>query len=67
MSESVKKIIRICAGLIFVLPYGVSREVGDGTRITKIKALLWEFEIGKKNGIPRLAVRCPHVISALLK
>ncbi len=68
MSESIKKFIRICAGLIFVFPYGISREVGsDGGRVTTVKALLWEIEFGTKNGIPHLALRCPHVIRALLK
>ena len=67
MSENVKKIIRICAGLIFVLPYSLSREVGEETRITKIRSLLWELEIGTKNGLPHLAVRSPHLLPMLLR
>lgn len=63
MSERTKKIIRICAGLLFLLPYSLS--VDDG--LITVKALLWEVEIGKKGGIPHLRIRCPHIISALLK
>ena len=68
MSENIKKIIRICAGLLFVFPYGISRDIGqNGDRVTTIKALLWEIEYGQRGGIPHLRVRCPHVIKALLK
>ena len=63
MSNTVKRIIRICAGLIFVLPYWITRE----DDLITVKALLWEVDFGKRGGMPYLRIRCPHIISALLK
>lgn len=67
MSENAKKIIRICAGLIFVLPYSLTREVGEETRITKIQSLLWEVEIGRKAGLPHFRIHSPHLLPMLLR
>lgn len=63
MSNIAKRIIRICTGLIFVLPYGITKE-GD---LITVKALLWEADLGKIGSMPYLRIRCPHIISALLK
>lgn len=67
MSEPFKKAVRIAATLLFVLPYSLSRKIGEGDDILTVKAVLWEIEIGKKGGIPHFRVRCPEVIAHLLK
>lgn len=68
MSERMQKAVRIAAMLIFVLPYGFSRQInGDTDDVLTVKAVLWEIEIGKKGKIPHFRVRCPVVADHLLR
>lgn len=67
MSQRMKKIVRTCALLLFVLPYGLSRTVQGEDDFVQIRAVLWEIEIGKKGGLPHLRIRCPEIARHLLK
>lgn len=60
MSEKTKKIIRILALLIFVLPYAFEKSEEDGNKKITVRALLWEDQVGIKDGKLSVNVHFPY-------